>query len=154
MNVAEHVAFLRQGEELLAGLSDEAYPAIGPHLRHAIEHYDLLFAGIAQGRVDYDARSRDARLETERTTAAAALARIRVRIEEEIHSEDPNRPLRVASDEDLSSSLGRELHYLLGHTIHPYAIVASILRAHEMEVPPDFGVAPSTLRYRNASCAR
>jgi hypothetical protein len=43
--------------------------------------------------------------------------------------------------------VGRELQYLLSHTIHHYAIIGSILRAQGVEPGPDFGVAPSTLRH-------
>ncbi len=46
-----------------------------------------------------------------------------------------------------SSSLRRELHFLLSHTVHHYALIAMILARHGVEVEPDFGVAPSTLRH-------
>jgi hypothetical protein len=41
----------------------EAFPSVGPHLRHCVDHFDLLLDGWRSGSVDYDARPRDARLE-------------------------------------------------------------------------------------------
>jgi hypothetical protein len=70
-----------------------------------------------------------------------------------LSAEDMVRPLRVRGDgppeEDgwSQSTVGRELQYLLSHTIHHYAIIGSILRAQGREPGPDFGVAPSTLRH-------
>ena len=45
------------------------------------------------------------------------------------------------------SSLARELQFLTSHTIHHFAVIALILRAMDVEVDREFGVAPSTLRY-------
>ena len=47
----------------------------------------------------------------------------------------------------LDSSLGRELQFLLGHTVHHNAIVAMILDRHGIELPQGFGVAASTQRH-------
>lgn len=58
---------LRQGVALLEQLSDELYAGprgswapVGVQYRHILEHYRSFFAGLAAGRVDYDARARDA----------------------------------------------------------------------------------------------
>ena len=66
---------------------------------------------------------------------------------------DGNLPVKVlAADSSpdgnvISSTVGRELQYLLDHTIHHYAIIAIILKAQSITVPEEFGVAPSTLKY-------
>src|SRR5262249_43081278 len=52
------------------------------------------------------------------------------------------------ADPFLMSSVTRELMALSSHTIHHFALIAMTLRAHGVVVNPDFGVAPSTLRYR------
>jgi len=49
-----------------------------------------------------------------------------------------------------STSIKRELAFLLSHTIHHYAIVAIICRLQGLSVEDDFGIAPSTLRHRAA----
>jgi hypothetical protein len=45
------------------------------------------------------------------------------------------------------SSIGRELQFLLSHTIHHYALIALALRLQGYEPSAEFGVAPSTLQY-------
>jgi hypothetical protein len=49
------------------------------------------------------------------------------------------------------SSAGRELQFLISHTVHHYAVVAILLRLQGCDAAaenPDFGVAPSTLAHR------
>jgi hypothetical protein len=50
-----------------------AFPAVGPHLRHCVDHFTLLLDGWRTGFVDYDARSRDRRLERDPRAVLAAL---------------------------------------------------------------------------------
>jgi len=47
----------------------------------------------------------------------------------------------------MESSVSRELQVLSSHTIHHFALIAMTLRLHGVEMDPDFGMAPSTLRY-------
>jgi hypothetical protein len=74
---------------------------------------------------------------------------------------DASTPISVRSEDEaedvwMPSTLGRELEFLRSHTVHHYALIALIFRAHEASVPSSFGVAPSTLRYQAeaAACAR
>ena len=48
----------------------------------------------------------------------------------------------------MPSSVARELQAVRSHTIHHFALIAMTLRAWGIEVDSTFGVAPSTLRYR------
>jgi hypothetical protein len=67
--------------------------------------------------------------------------------------EDWELAVRIENaDEDvyLTSSVGRELQALSSHTIHHFALIAIALRVHGLEVDPDFGMSPSTLRYQAA----
>jgi hypothetical protein len=50
-------------------------------------------------------------------------------------------------DSWLGSSVARELQALSTHTVHHFALIAVALRAHGVEVPPDFGYSPATLRF-------
>ena len=43
--------------------------------------------------------------------------------------------------------ISRELQVLSSHTVHHFALIAVTLRMHGVEMDPDFGMAPSTLRY-------
>jgi hypothetical protein len=56
-----------------------------------------------------------------------------------------------------ASSVGRELQYLVAHTVHHFALMAVALRTCGHRLPDEFGVAPSTLRHEessNGACAR
>lgn len=161
---------LEDGISILDGLDENLYvrsaaplfeSTIGAHWRHCLEHYQLLLAGLPDGRIDYTARVRDQRLETDRTVGVDAardvLARIRA-----VPVDDAGRSLEVKletggdTDEWAATSLARELDALLGHTVHHYAIIAAILRHHGCPADRTFGIAPSTLRYEMdaSTCAQ
>ena len=42
------------------------------------------------------------------------------------------------------TSVGRELAFVMSHTIHHLAVIALLLRDLGIEVPPRFGYAPTT----------
>jgi len=44
--------------------------------------------------------------------------------------------------------VARELMTLSSHTIHHFALIATTLRGHGVQVDANFGVAPSTLSYQ------
>jgi uncharacterized damage-inducible protein DinB len=168
-SIRDNVAALRQGTELLAGLSAESYakrtPACfnssaGGHFRHAIEHYLSFLQGTETGEIDYEARARDPLIEKDPGYAAAQLNAIGERLERL----ESDRELRVRAEcapADTTtwgmSSVVRELEFLLSHTIHHYALIGVICRLDGQKLPKDFGMAPSTLRYlqfQAAACAR
>ncbi|KAG8908548.1 hypothetical protein FRB99_005908 [Tulasnella sp. 403] len=49
----------------------------------------------------------------------------------------------------LQTSLGRELWFVALHAIHHYAVIRTLAGELNLSVDETFGVAPSTLRYRN-----
>ncbi len=49
------------------------------------------------------------------------------------------------------STYGREFVYAIAHAIHHYALVSVIARLMNVELPSDFGVAPSTVVYRKSA---
>ena len=72
-----------------------------------------------------------------------------------------DRPMRMKSETGdggwLGTSLGRELEFLISHTVHHYALMAVIAGQQDAALPVDFGLAPSTLKFQrteNAACAR
>jgi uncharacterized damage-inducible protein DinB len=160
--VDQNQLLLDQARDLLAGLSDDEYGSpqgdhagIGPHLRHCIDFYACFLRDLESGRVDYDRRERDPRLESDRAVALAELARLANGLEE-VSGATPSDRLEVRVDvspgehgaEDWSAtSLGRELRFLVSHTVHHFALIAQILRARGVEPGKEFGVAPSTLTY-------
>jgi hypothetical protein len=126
---------------------------IGGHFRHCLEFATCLLKGIETGQIDYNARERDQRLETDRKYAISGFTEA-VNVLERFSPQPVGRlllvkPEDVFAEEDLwcPSSVERELEFLQSHTVHHYALIAFKLRAMNFAVPPEFGVAPSTLRH-------
>lgn len=162
------VVCLNQGVELLRSLTDEQYVStlppmfvsgLGAHVRHIIDHVDCLLDGLSDGRIDYDCRRREARAERDRGFAIDQLVQ---RMDRLSTLRDPGRDTSLAVNMDTgggavqwaSSSLTRELQFVISHTIHHYALMAAILVHTGLPVPTDFGISPSTLRHRDALSAR
>ena len=129
--------------------------SIGAHLRHHIEHVELLLEGLESGTVDYDARRRD--LEMERNPAVA-IARCRVVMERvaRLNANDLACSLRLTQQTDpgsdakveLQTTMGRELLFMHSHAVHHHAIIAMLLRAFGRRMASEFGVMPSTTVWR------
>jgi len=163
-----NLRWLRQALELLERIDDHVYATApvgmaphraGGHLRHIVDFYRAFLDGLAEHRIDYDARRRDTRVERSREAAAAAIRWI-------IRELEANAVLRAAArvwvlmedagdapDAYLESSVVRELQVLSSHTIHHFALIAVTLRGHGVEMDADFGMAPSTLRFLAAKAA-
>ncbi len=141
--------------DLLSGAS------IGEHTRHFIEFYQCLLEHItAEGKIiDYARRRRDHALESDPEAAQRAI----VALVERIRALPDDTPCALACNEHFAdgppvfihSNLSRELLYNIEHTIHHMAIIKIALQAlvPGMVLPPHFGVAPSTIQYREA-CAQ
>lgn len=156
-----NLGWLDQAIGLVATLSDRAYTQSPPgmaehqaggHLRHILDFYDSVLAGLATSHVDYDARTRDPRTSTDRHYAIDRMRRLQSQLRDVSLEE---RPLLIRMEDAMTdgdpwmpSSLSRELQTLSGHTIHHFALMAVTLRAHGIHLDPQFGVAPSTLRHR------
>lgn len=156
MLVGINTTSLQQALQLLDELDDAAFARIGAHLRHVIEFYECFLDGLQMMHVDYDARRRDPAIEQHRRTAAARLRLLIERLASEpelrgdgsifVRMEDATG--RGISSPYLLSSVGRELQVLSSHTVHHFALISLTLQAAGYTVEADFGVAPSTLRYR------
>jgi hypothetical protein len=158
-----NLRWLRQAMGLLYRIDDSVYatsPAgmaphrAGGHLRHIVEFYQAFLGGLESSHVNYDARPRNPAIERSRAAAEEALYSIVNAFEtsEELRSERivwvhmEDAPERVTRP-FMESSVSRELQVLSSHTIHHFALIAMTLRLHGVEMDPDFGMAPSTLRY-------
>lgn len=156
---------LQQGLGLLESCGDQ-YPhvvaapfdaSIGRHYRHVLEHFHCLLLGANSGEVNYDARKRDARIETEIAFATGATHDVMHQIEswnDATLAERCNTVSSLAYHSDspcfIASNLGRELAYCIGHAIHHFAIIRLLSSQVGVEVPFDFGYAPSTLKYQSS----
>lgn len=158
---------LAEGERLLQGLSDSQYAAtvaeaegasIGAHYRHSLEHFRLVFEALHQAEIDYDRRARDPALEQDRLLALSLTRDLR-HAARFLHASQLERPIEArcqtsyhhAGTQSAVSSFGREVMYAISHAMHHYALIAVICALRRISVPPNFGMAPSTLRYQRQS---
>lgn len=138
----------------LAG--SRAHAAVGPHMRHCLDHFLCLFRGIEAGVVDYDARDRDERVERDDTTLRGVLADTRERLlafePDDLESGCIVRQSAAPDGQVVitPSNLARELAFLSGHTIHHLATMLLIARGHGIDAPASLGVAFSTEAYRDS----
>jgi uncharacterized damage-inducible protein DinB len=164
------VAVLRQLADVIRAMTDEQYRRmpvgvvssnVGGHVRHCLDHVEALLAGIEEGELTYDHRRRGTEVETSRD---AALAVIR-RQERQLFAFPPHperRPLRLSAmvssslpPTEVETTVGRELAFVLSHTVHHNALIAVMALTLGVPVPDRFGYAPSTIAHlERAACVR
>lgn len=162
--LADNIECLQQAVDLIMAMPADIYTqscpisygsSVGGHIRHCLDHYQRFLVDLPTGCIDYDNRDREPRAENEPSYAAAILRGIIMGLEH-IEEEQLQHPLTIKMDagscsEWSHSSVRRELQFLLSHSIHHFALIATILRIFEYyEIPPTFGVAPSTLKYQRS----
>ncbi|GAA5962144.1 hypothetical protein JCM21900_006981 [Sporobolomyces salmonicolor] len=144
---------------------------IGKHLRHLHDHYRLLLDSLSSAaaaaapssaalRVNYDVRQRDGSAESSHAAALESFEALRARLERETdqgRAVDPARPVRLEAVTPVVVEVGttwaRELWFASFHAVHHFALVRVIAVGElGLDVPPDFGVAPSTLVHRAQEC--
>ena len=134
---------------------------IGQHTRHIIEFYNCLVEQSGKYNIpviSYALRRRDYLVETAPERALSYVNEICERLAEL----NPDAECMLDCSEHgqanllVPSTIGRELVYTIEHTIHHLAIVKIALKtiAPSIVLPEHFGVAPSTIRYRQESCAQ
>lgn len=129
---------------------------IGQHIRHIIELFICLEQGYAEGVVNYEKRKRDYRIETEKEFAISLLKDIYNKLDK------PNKEMILEAEDytdtmetvAIPSNYYREIAYNLEHTIHHMALVrVGVNEVSSVKLPDDFGVAYSTIKYRQ-QCAQ
>jgi uncharacterized damage-inducible protein DinB len=168
--IASLAAVLRQLGEVIGGLTDEQYrqkpvgvvpSSVGGHVRHCLDHVEALLAGVERGAFDYDHRQRGTDVETSRAAALGAIRRLERQLPA-FPAYPEGRPLRLSvtvssalPPVEVATTLGRELAFVLSHTIHHNALIAVLARTLGAPVPERFGYAPSTIAHlEKAACAR
>lgn len=124
--------------------------SIGAHVRHCLDHVCALERGMAIGEVCYDHRQRDTVVEHDVQLGISRLQRAVSRISA-LDDRFLNRPLTLRAEvsEDgcvirVPTSVGRELAFVISHTIHHSALVAVLLELAELDVPLRLGMAATT----------
>lgn len=127
---------------------------IGQHVRHVIELFQCLLDGYETGRVNYEKRQRDKRIETEKDFAVYLLGTIAV----DLDKIDKDLLLEAGLGNEnlitIHTNYQREMMYNLEHTIHHMALIrVAFQQMTDIVLPESFGVAPSTIQYRK-TCVR
>jgi uncharacterized damage-inducible protein DinB len=155
---------LKQGESLLAEISDETYTrklpvafnaSIGGHFRHCLDHFRSLLAAAHEGDLDYDQRERGTLVEVDRFAALNATRELREGFEQ-LDERVLRRPLSVtcktsfstSGSQESPSTVGREIMYSVAHAVHHYALIGVMAGLMGLNMPTGFGVAPSTLKHQ------
>ncbi len=161
--IDENIRHLKMGIGILATISSLHYTfsedsdspwmsGVGKHFRHLIDFYDRFLDQFPI--VNYDLRNRNIEIETSRKAAVDSLNRIIVQLDE-YRLKEPDQKIELYSGDipmgenrnKVRSTLGRELRYLIEHTVHHYAIIAMFMKFEGYRIPSGFGVAQSTLEY-------
>lgn len=132
---------------------------VGQHLRHTLEFFICLEQGYEPGVVNYDKRIHNKAMENDKLIALRTIKQIEDFVESRLY----DKPLKLEvgyrpdSDECVSIDTNylRELTYNIEHAVHHMAIMKIGIRevAPYITLPPDFGIAVSTMRYKEMDLA-
>ncbi len=157
--VTSLLELLNEMRSMIERIDDDSYAAaapgrtgggIGGHVRHCLDHIAALVVGTRTGMCAYDRRARGTAVETCRRAALHCIREIEadlLRLDRRLFELPVDVELRVETDGELlvtTSTVGRELMFVISHTIHHNALVAQLLQARGCEMGPRFGVAPAT----------
>jgi uncharacterized damage-inducible protein DinB len=160
---------------VVSGLTDEQYvrrpvgvmpSSVGSHVRHWLDHVVALRASAETGQLNYDQRQRGTPVESDRRAAMSLMSRLSPEIAG-LTADCLARPIEVevllsddGTPQTFQSSVGRELAYVVSHSVHHNAILGAMVQTLGGTVPPRFGYAPSTIAHASrrqsegAGCAR
>lgn len=130
-----------------------SHSSIGEHTRHIIELFQQLLKGYESGNIEYDNRERNKSLQENSEFAVAAIDRIIAQLDKE------DKELCIHTDLNsnqgtIASNYFRELMYNIEHCVHHQAIIKiAFLHLEKRELEEHFGVAKSTIKYRE-NCAQ
>jgi uncharacterized damage-inducible protein DinB len=164
MNIAPALTHLfDQINSLLHALDNHQYTqpcptlhhaTVGQHIRHTLDFFACLIQGQQQGLVNYDSRERNERIESERMTAIHQTDELKkASLLLSTHQQLVLEVCYGTSDKasmQIPSNVGRELVYAIEHAVHHLALIKIGIReiAPNLSLPDGFGVASSTIRYR------
>jgi hypothetical protein len=158
LTIAGLTAEIERGIAMIEMMSDDEYAtargggsSVGAHIRHNLDFVNAVLNGVAVRRIDYNDRTRDTRIETDRDYAVREMAFAVERLDRLTPAILATLVLvRSEVDEDLwhTSTVSREIEFLHSHTVHHYALVRFLMAESREVLSPSFGVSPSTLRFR------
>ena len=132
---------------------------VGQHLRHTLEFFICLEQGYELGIVNYDKRIHNKAMENDKHIALHTISQIQDFVTN--NQRDIVLKLEVGYQPDrdevvtIDTNYLRELTYNIEHAVHHMAIMKIGIRevAGYVTLPTGFGVAVSTLRYKETELA-
>jgi hypothetical protein len=162
MNFTSVKQTLFELQHLLHQISEQDYAkpieylsnaSIGEHTRHIIELFQCAIQAYEVGELNYDNRNRNLLIQTNPSYAIEKIDDICKTIEKE----NKNLILESVFFEEVSridTNYFREVIYNLEHCIHHQALIkVAVYQFDYLVVNDNFGVAPSTIVFRN-QCAQ
>lgn len=157
------ISLLEQLQKVNSQLSNQQFTqplevlsgnTIGQHMRHTLEFFLCLMDGDNFNEINYDNRKHDNYLETD----IRLTRKVTESVIEFLRSHPSDRPIHFVANYSLQSdnevripsSLHREIAYNIEHAIHHMALIKIGIKAldQDFDLPVHFGVASSTVRYR------
>lgn len=164
------MTFTRVAKELLIQLDDlcrqvgqERYAkpldvlmnaSVGAHVRHCVEFFHCLEKAVVNNEnVNYDARERDERLQTEVSYTCYTIQHFIDTLDNWSMNQkltlQVSYPYSGISSTLLETHLNRELVYLIEHLVHHMALIRVGVtdKFTDILLPKSFGIAQSTLKH-------
>jgi uncharacterized damage-inducible protein DinB len=132
---------------------------VGQHLRHTLEFFICLEQGYELGIVNYDKRIHNKAMESDKHIALNTINRILDFVKSNPNDKVLKLEVGYEPDSDecvtVETNYLRELTYNIEHAVHHMAIMKIGIRevADYVELPTGFGVAVSTIRYKETEMA-
>jgi uncharacterized damage-inducible protein DinB len=132
---------------------------VGQHLRHTLEFFICLEQGYELGVVNYDKRIHNKTMENDKHIALHTISQIQDFVTNNQGDKALKLEVGYQPDNDevvtIDTNYLRELTYNIEHAVHHMAIMKIGIRevARYVTLPSDFGVAVSTIRYKETEMA-
>jgi uncharacterized damage-inducible protein DinB len=129
--------------------------SIGQHVRHILDHIGSVCAAAPPSPLCYDDRVRGTNVEADIDAALRQIRRLTAALPALPSGDDLWMTMTSAlvpggEPVAVGTTLGRELLFVISHTIHHQALIGLLLSAAGGLVPQGFGLAPSTPRFARA----
>lgn len=158
-SVAALCALLDDLAAVVAPLDVAAYTArpvsrasgsIGEHVRHCLDHVASLLAAQPAAPLSYDHRERGTAVESDPAEALRRMMRLKAAFDRwPAGSLEDSILVQVKTSTSFDattmfSTIGREVAFVVSHTIHHQALIGVLLELVGQPAPGRFGYAPST----------
>lgn len=132
--------------------SEHSPSGIGKHIRHILDHFLAVRTGVTNGVIDYNCRNRECDLEN---LPELALDLTNELINWLSNTELEDQSVQIVTEisvsdtqnEQMDSTLSREICYLINHTIHHVAYATLVASQNGIVLQTQLGLAPATATY-------